>query len=136
MPIPRFLRIAFGMEPPSHDSETAPEELTRASRVLAHADVRLMQIDGQLVIGIWSDLDSIEIRYALELFGSGDAPVRYLDGPGIPDRFRLRRVAGEPVPLDVLHEMERSPEPWKVRDRMLKESLGAGSAATGSLRRA
>src|SRR5262249_1484810 len=124
MPIPRFLRIAFGMELPSHDldeSETDPEELTRASRVLARAGVRLMQIDGELVIGMWSDRDSAEIRHALALFGSGDAPVRYLDGAGIPNRFKLRRVAGEPVPMDVLAEMERHPtRPWEIRDTMLK----------------
>ena len=31
-------------------------------------------------------------------------------------------MEGEPVPMNVLAEMERQPaEPWKVRDRMLNE---------------
>jgi hypothetical protein len=37
-------------------------------------------------------------------------------------RYKVRRVEGEPVPMNVLAEMERRPaEPWKVRDRMLYE---------------
>jgi hypothetical protein len=81
-----------------------------------------MQLNGVFTVGIWSDLDCLEIREALKLFGSGDAPVRYVDGSGIPVRYKLRRVAGDPVPMNVLAEMERHPaEPWKVRDRMLRE---------------
>jgi hypothetical protein len=79
-----------------------------------------MQLDGVTTIGIWSDLDGLEVRSALHTFGSGQLPVRYLDGAGIPMRYKLRHVDGEPVPMDVLAEMERNPnEPWKVRDRML-----------------
>jgi hypothetical protein len=38
-------------------------------------------------------------------------------------RYKVRRVEGEPVPMNVLAEMERNPaEPWKVRDRMLNET--------------
>jgi len=34
----------------------------------------------------------------------------------------MARGPGEPVPANVLEEMERNPgEPWKVRDRMLTE---------------
>jgi len=41
---------------------------------------------------------------------------------GIPMRYRLRRVDGEPVPMNVLNEMELHPaDPWKIRDRMLNE---------------
>jgi hypothetical protein len=84
--------------------------------------MRLMELNGVFTVGLWSDLDCREIREALKLFGSGDAPVRYLDGSGIPDRYKLRRVVGEPVPMNVLAEMERHPEkPWKIRDQMLKK---------------
>jgi len=37
-------------------------------------------------------------------------------------RYKARRVEGEPVPMNVIAEMERHPaEPWKVRDLMLNE---------------
>jgi hypothetical protein len=37
-------------------------------------------------------------------------------------RYKVRRVEGEPVPMNVLAEMERAPaEPWEVRDLMLNE---------------
>jgi hypothetical protein len=97
-------------------------EITRASRVLNGAGVRLMKLDVKVVVGIWSDLDGPEIRAALGILGSGDLEVRYLDGFNVPDRFRLRCVAGEPVPLNVLAEMERHREsPWKIRDKLLEE---------------
>lgn len=110
-------------------TEPDPVELARASTVLNRAGIRLMQLDGVTTIGIWSDMDGPEIRKALCTFGSDRLPVRYLDGAGIPVRYKLRRAAGEPVPMNVLAEMERHPEePWKVRDRMLKE-MGWYSAA-------
>jgi len=52
--------------------------------VLAKAGIRLMRLDGVDMIGVWSDLDSPELRAALRTFGSGALPVRYLDGDGIP----------------------------------------------------
>lgn len=71
---------------------------------------------------MWSDLDGPEVRAALRTFGSDRLPVRYLDGVGVPMRYKVRQVEGEPVPMNVLAEMERHPEePWKVRDRMLTE---------------
>ncbi len=81
-----------------------------------------MQLDGVTTIGIWSDLDGPELRKALRAFGSNQLPIRYLDGADVPMRYKLRRVPGEPVPMNVLIEMKRHPEePWKVRDRMLQE---------------
>ena len=113
---------ATSPESPKIHAEPAPEVLARASAVLNRGGVRIMQLDGVTTIGIWSDLDGSEIRRALRTFGSGHLPVRYLDGAGVPTRYKLRHVQGEPVPLDVLAEMERHPdEPWKVRDRMLQE---------------
>jgi hypothetical protein len=103
-------------------AEGDPAELTRASAILNRAGVRLMQLDGFPTIGIWSDLDGPEIRGALRTLSSGEVPVRYLDGAGIPTRYKLRRVPGEPVTMNVLAEMERHPDqPWAVRDRMLHE---------------
>jgi hypothetical protein len=102
--------------------QSAPDagELARASAVLHRAGVRIMQLDGITTIGIWSDLDGPEVRRALGTFGSQQLPIRYLDGAGIPIRYKLRRVDGEPVPMNVVTEMERNlDKPWKVRDRML-----------------
>jgi hypothetical protein len=105
-------------------NETSPQ-MSHASAVLQRAGVRLMQIDGQPVIGIWSDRDGPHVRHALAVFGNERLPVRYLDGKNVPLRYKLRKVRGEPVPLAILAVIEQRTawheEPWKVRDRMLKE---------------
>jgi hypothetical protein len=104
------------------DPELDPSELARASAVLNRAGVRLMALEGCATIGVWSDLDGPEVRAALRTYGSDGLPVRYLDGAGVPIRYKLRRVKGEPVPMSVLAEMERqAAEPWNVRARLLKE---------------
>jgi hypothetical protein len=114
--------VATSPESPKIHAEPAPAVLAGASAVLNRAGVRIMQLDGVTTIGIWSDLDGSEIRRALRTFGSNQLPVRYLDGASVPARYKLRHVEGEPVPMNVLAEMERHPdEPWKVRDRMLQE---------------
>jgi len=96
--------------------------LVRARFVLNGAGVRKIVLDGALVIGVWSDLDSPDIRAALRVLGADRLPVHYLDANGIPVLYRLRQVEGEPVPMRVLAEMERHPaEPWTARDRMLTE---------------
>lgn len=103
-------------------AESERAEMERASGILSAAGVRLMELDGCMSVGVWSDLDGPEVRAALAVFGSGRLPVRYLDGAGVPMRYKARRVKGEPVPMAVLAEMERhAVEPWKVRDRMLNE---------------
>jgi len=113
---------ATSAESPEIEAGPDPERLARASAVLNGAGVRIMALEGGATIGVWSDLDGPEVRAALRAFGSGGLPVRYLDGAGIPMRYKLRRVEGEPVPMNVLNEMERHPaDPWKIRDRMLKE---------------
>ena len=102
-------------------------DLERASTVLNLAGVRIMALEAGATIGVWSDLDGPEIRGALKTLKMDDLPVRYLDGVGVPLRYKARRVQGEPVPMNVLAEMERHPaEPWKVRDRMLNE-MGSGN---------
>lgn len=99
-----------------------PAKLACASDVLKRAGVRIMALEGGVTIGVWSDLDGPEVRAALRAFGSDRLAIRYLDGAGIPMRYKLRRVEGEPVPMNVLSEMERHREdPWKLRDRRLNE---------------
>lgn len=97
-------------------------ELTRAGRVLQLNGVRLLVLDGVPTIGLWSDLDGPHIRAALARFRNSHLPVRYLDGPGIPDRYKLRKPKGQPVPLDVLAAMvaAKDEHPWTVRDRLLR----------------
>jgi hypothetical protein len=110
----------------SAGDEPDAEQFSRASGVLAAAGVRLMELDGVTTVGVWSDLDGPDVRATLRSFGSDRLPVRYLDGAGIPARYKLRRVKGEPVPPDVLTAMEHQPvEPWIVRDRMPKEVGGS-----------
>jgi hypothetical protein len=109
-------------ESPEIEAGPDPAELARASAVLSRAGVRIMALEGGATIGVWSDLDGLEVRAALRIFGSDRLPVRYLDGAGIPMRYKLRGAECEPVPMNVLAEMERHPaDPWKVRDRMLNE---------------
>lgn len=99
-----------------------PTEAAPAFAILKRAGVRIMPLREGVSIGVWSDLDGPDLRAALRVFGADHPPVRYLDGAGIPMRYKVRRVAGEPVPMNVLAEMERHPaEPWTVRDRMLNE---------------
>jgi hypothetical protein len=118
---------ATSNESPKIEAEPEPVELARATGVLSRAGVRIMEIEGVTTIGLWSDLDGPDVRKALRVFKSNRLPVLYLDGVGVPLRYKLRRVEGEPVPMSVLAEMERQPaDPWNVRDRMLKE-MGWGS---------
>ena len=116
--------VGFVGDTPAESPEIEPseEEVRAAGKVLSRAGVRLMELEGGTTVGLWSDLDGPEVRAALRTFGSERLPVRYLDGAGVPMRYKARRVEGEPVPMNVLTEMERHlAEPWKVRDQMLNE---------------
>jgi hypothetical protein len=116
---------ATSAESPEIESGPDPAKLARASAVLNRVGARIMALEGGVTIGVWSDLDGPEVRAALRAFGSDGPPVRYLDGAGVPIRYKLRRVEGEPVPMSVVAEMEQHPaEPWRVRDRMLNEMGG------------
>jgi hypothetical protein len=115
------------------------QERAQASVVLKNAGMRLMELEGGTTVGLWSDLDGPDVRAALRIFESYLLPVRYLDGSRVPMRYKVRRVHGEPVPMNVLSEMERLQEklaqyqralplseqpapaefPWTARDRML-----------------
>jgi hypothetical protein len=134
---------ATSVQSPEIEAGPDPAELARACGVLNRAGVRIMALEGGATIGVWSDLDRPEVRAALRTFGSDRLPLRYLDGDSVPMRYKLRRVEGEPVPMNVLAEMERrqadlmegrdpmedrgpieGTHPWKVRDRMLNEMGG------------
>jgi hypothetical protein len=67
-----------------------PAEVACASALLNRAGVRIMRLDGGFTIGIWSDLDGPEIRTALGSLRLDGLAVRYLDGPGIPMRYKVR----------------------------------------------
>lgn len=127
-------------ESPKIEAESDPEEVARARALVCSLDVRTMQVDGSATVGVWSDLDRLQIRLALRTLGLDQMPLRYLDGAGIPLRYKLRRVEGEPVPMNVLAEMDRleaifmqcghrmlgdasmsGERPWEARDRMLSE---------------
>jgi hypothetical protein len=95
------------------------QERAAATALLNRAGCRIMRLDGGDAIGVWSDLDSPAIRNALHVLKAEELPIRYLDGPGVPLRYKLRRTAGEPVPTHIRLKMERHPEPWKVREQML-----------------
>jgi hypothetical protein len=94
-------------------------EQCAAVDILNRMGVRILDLDSGFALGVWSDLDNGEIRQALRTLKLASLPVRYLDGAGIPARYKLRRVDGKPVPMDVLRAMEQNPEqPWLIRDRM------------------
>jgi hypothetical protein len=99
--------------------EPTGQELNAATALLNRPGARIMRLETGDAIGIWSDLDSAAIRRALRILAMGELPIRYLDGSGIPLRYKLRRVDGDPVPDYVRREMEQSLEPWKVRDQLL-----------------
>ena len=123
---------ATSAESPEIEAGPDPAELVRASGVLTRAGVRIMALEGGTTIGVWSDLDGAEVRAALRTCGSGGLPVRYLDGADVPLRYKLRRVGGEPVPINVLREMERHPaDPWNIRDRMLNQMTAARGSWIG-----
>jgi hypothetical protein len=120
---------ALPAESPKIEADSA--ELARASEVLNRAGVRIMSLEGGVTMGVWSDLDAMEIRAALRALRSDHLPVRYLDSGGIPGRYKEREVAGASVPREVRGEMERlqasleagtpAENPWTARDRMLNE---------------
>jgi hypothetical protein len=129
--MPDFLKMALGYlaaraaAPP--DADPDPAELAQLSALLNRSGVRIMGLDsGEKAIGVWSDLDSLAIRDALRVMAIHHLPFRYLDGKGIPPRYRLRRAPGDPVPRSILCEMERDSgaAPWVVRDRLLRGSSG------------
>jgi hypothetical protein len=102
--------------------EPSVEAFTNAGRTLKLNGVRLLVLNGVPVIGLWSDLDGPHLRSALRVFHpDGMPPIRYLDGPGIPMRYKARVPPGQPVPLDVVAAMQAvsAGKPWEIREQML-----------------
>jgi len=66
-------------------------EAARAATVLNRAGVRIMALDRGLTIGVWSDLSGPEIRAALQVLQLDQLPMAFLEGPGIPLRYKVRR---------------------------------------------
>jgi hypothetical protein len=59
--------------------------------------------------------EEYELRRAARKEQYKSAPKKW--NAGVPMRHKVSRVDGEPVPHNVLAEMERHPaKPWKVRD--------------------
>jgi hypothetical protein len=113
---------ATSTKSPEIEVEPDGAELAHAADVVNRAGVRIMAIAGAATIGVWSDLDGPEVRAALRALDLDKLPFRYLDGAGVPLCYKVRRVAGEPVPMKVLSEMEQhQAEPCKVRDRVLSK---------------
>ncbi len=69
--------------------------MTHALDLLNQTGVRAMAMEDGMTIGMWRDLDGPEVRAALRVLGADRLPVRYLDGPGIPARYKERRVADD-----------------------------------------
>jgi hypothetical protein len=103
--------------PPDAESLSTVQERAAAMALLNRTGVRILECGN--AIGIWSDLDSAAIRRALRALGTSKLPTQYLDGPGVPLRYKLRRVSGDPCPEYVRLAMERSETPWTVREQML-----------------
>lgn len=97
------------------DSDNIP---AWAAAEIERTGARFLSIGGDRVAGVWSDLDSLRLRDALEAAGGAGVRVVYLDGPEVQPRFKGRAVAGDPVPLETLRAMMSAELPWEVRDRM------------------
>ncbi len=135
-PKPGFVGFEGATSADSPEIEAETEQARRARRLLNRAGVRIMILETGANIGVWSDLVGPEIRAALRTLGNAELPVRYLDGAGVPMHYKARQLEGEPVPMEVLSEMERQPaEPWKVRDQMLNEMGWRNPAEQGGRKR-
>lgn len=73
-------------------------EIDHALAVVNRRGVRIMALADGVTVGVWSDLDGPEIRASLRVLDMHERPVRYLDGPGVPMRYKVRRVGGERGP--------------------------------------
>ena len=87
---------------------------TFASELLSRCGVRLIELDGVMSAGIWSWLNSIILREAIATF-SPDAPILYLDGNGIPDRYKEYRGAPDLEKDSPFHNPSSKSDPgWDI----------------------
>ena len=100
-------------------------DIERACRFLELSEVRRINVAGETTVAIWSNIDSASIRGALKVVGWDSLKVKYLDSPAVPIRYKVSNLDGDPVPLEVLAEMEAADDqPWEVRDRLMRQLAG------------
>jgi hypothetical protein len=61
-----------------------------ARQILNKAGVRRFAVDGEVIVGVWSDMDSQKIRSALRVLQWDRFRVRYLDGANVQVAYKLR----------------------------------------------
>jgi hypothetical protein len=71
-------------------AETAGMLPTTAKAILNDAGVRIMILDGKYILGVWRDAYTSEVRAAVESLLMGHMPVRFLEDPDIPLRYKVR----------------------------------------------
>ncbi len=71
-----------------------PINTDQAVHILTAAEVRIMKITRKPVIGIWSDRDDRAIRYCLKVLGMDGLPVKHLEDPDVPLRYKVRKGSG------------------------------------------
>jgi len=59
--------------------------------LLNERGVRLMEWAGGTTLGIWRDEDCREVREAIACLGLGHRPIRHLEDPSVPERYRAQR---------------------------------------------
>lgn len=95
----------------SEQSDIEPDRISRAMGLLNLTGTRI--ISGTQ-IGIWSDLDGLEIRAALRVVGMGHLPVTHLETANIPVRYKLRhcpeRKPSEPFASWLARAKRNQPE--------------------------
>ena len=91
---------AFGLPEtvPASESPTEPEDLQDPDRaesgplaalnLLNKSGVRIMLLGRRYVLGIWRELDCEELRSAIRALRLTALPVRYLDDPEVPEKYR------------------------------------------------
>lgn len=75
--------------PPSEMHHSDP--ISHALNIVHSTGARIMALAAGTTIGVWSDTDGLAVREALHTLGMGELPVRYLEEPGIPIRYKVRR---------------------------------------------
>jgi hypothetical protein len=97
----------------------------RASRVLAWAGFRILDIGGERCRCIWATRDCAELREALHVAGFGELPVRYFESGAVPNQYEGWPFEEDDPELtrDILDAMEQAEasgdEPWAVRDQRM-----------------
>lgn len=62
-----------------------------ALRLLNQVGACLMKLSDSYAVGVWVETDSPDLRRALEILRLDHLPVRFLEDPDIPQRYKVRR---------------------------------------------